>query len=152
MLLNLVLDNRMEVRPPLTVWGFEGLNLGCRLSVSPPPPPPPHRHPIQVNILLPALRPNTYCPPLSLVGVICLCWLFFFPHFASEHKSKEWGEQCRGHSFSFWEGLISLQRPFLVNRTRFILLQLLMWGEFFTMTQWECSSILYLCWIKVSLN
>lgn len=27
-----------------------------------------------------------------------------------------------------------------------------MWGEFFTMTQWEYSSILYLCWIKVSLK
>lgn len=27
-----------------------------------------------------------------------------------------------------------------------------MWGEFFTMTQWEHSSILYLCWIKVSLK
>lgn len=27
-----------------------------------------------------------------------------------------------------------------------------MWGEFFTMTQWERSSILYLCWIKDSLK
>lgn len=27
-----------------------------------------------------------------------------------------------------------------------------MWGEFFTMTQWECSSIQCLCWITVSLK
>lgn len=27
-----------------------------------------------------------------------------------------------------------------------------MWGEFFTMTQWERSSILYLCWIKGSFK
>ena len=52
----------------------------------------------------------------------------------------------------FWEHLISLERLFPENGSKFILPQSVMWGQFFTETWWERSSILCLCWTTVPLK